>query len=60
MVGDLEIERRSDVHDRERAASVPGSGRVQGDQVIAAHEIGSILKFFDGVIFHDFAADGID
>src|SRR5262249_20108827 len=42
MFGDLKIQRRGDVHDRKRPAAMPGSGSMQRDQVVPAHEVGSL------------------
>jgi hypothetical protein len=37
MVGHPEIKGGRDIHDGERTAGVPGTGRLQGHQVVAAH-----------------------
>ena len=59
MVGNLQIERRGDVHDGKRSAGVPRTGRMQGDQVIAAHQVGGVFQFFNGILAEDLPADGI-
>ena len=50
VVGDLEVERRDNVHHGERSAGVAGAGGAQRDQVIAAHQAGGLFQFFDGEI----------
>ena len=59
MLGDLQVQGRSDVHDGECAARMPGSSSVQRDQVIAAHQVGRLLQLGDGVIVEDGSGDRV-
>jgi len=43
----------------ERATGKTGSGRVQSDQVVAAHQVRCIFEFFDGTFADDFSAGGV-
>src|ERR1017187_720067 len=46
VVGDLQVQGRNDVHDGERASGMAGAGGAKRNQVIAAHQAGGLLKFF--------------
>ena len=59
MIGDLQVEGGRDVHDGKRAARVAGTCRVQGNQVITAHQVGGVFQFFDGVLADHLSAGGI-
>ena len=59
MVGDFEVKGGGDIHYRERPAGVARTRRAQRDQVIAAHQVGGVLKLFDGIVPDDVASSGI-
>ena len=60
VVGDLEVQRRNDVHHGERAAGVAGAGRAQRDQVVAAHQAGGMFQFFEVEIAHHGFGESVD
>ncbi len=49
VLGDVKVERRRDVHDRQRAARMTRAGRGQRDEVIAAHLVRGLGQLLDRV-----------
>src|SRR5579871_2293557 len=60
MSRDLEIERGRDVHDRESPACMSRPGRMQCNQIVAAHQVGSISEFIYGIFAENLPAAGVD
>jgi hypothetical protein len=59
VIGHAQVERGGDVHDGERATSVPGSCGAKGNQVVAAHQVGLLLQFVNRVRTQNFAGGRI-
>jgi hypothetical protein len=39
---------------------VAGAGGAEGDKIVAAHEVGGVVEFFDGISAEDVSGSGID
>ena len=60
VFGDFEVQRRDDLHHGERASGVAGAGGAQRHQVVAAHQPGGLLKFFEGKLADHSFGERID
>jgi hypothetical protein len=59
MLGNAQVEGSSDIHDRKRATRVAASSRTEYGQIAAAHQVGCVFEFFNGVFPDNFAGRGI-
>src|SRR5450631_501463 len=53
VIGGMEVEGGSYIHNGERAAGVARACRAQRDKIVTAHQVGCLAKFFDGIIAVD-------
>ena len=59
VVGNFEVKGGNDLHHGERATAVAGAGGAERHQVVAAHQAGGLLQFFDGEIAHHRFREGV-
>ncbi len=59
MIRHPQIQRRRDVHDRQRSARVPRPRRAQRHQVVAAHQVCRVFQLFNGIVAKILAGRGI-
>ena len=59
MIGNLQVQGRSDVHDGQRPTCVAGASRMQSDQVITTHQVGGVFQFLNGIVAENLPAFGV-
>src|SRR5690242_3627058 len=57
VVGNAQVKRCGDIHDRERAAGMARSCGAERDKVVAAHQVRLLFQFLDAVGAQNAASD---